>query len=104
MRDQHFAAAIGDDLDLFALDRGRELARHPDFRRRHHALLDFDQPAAARFMKSQPAAAAGFEPDARAIAELGRRRLDKGCGIQLQAKRTIERRRDDLALNRACAG
>ncbi len=77
MRDQHFAAAIGDDLDLFALDLGRELTRHPDFRRRHHAMLDFDQPAAARFIKSQPPTAAGLEPDARAVAELSRRRLDQ---------------------------
>src|SRR6185437_9038993 len=38
MRDQHFAAAIADDFDLLALDFGRERARHPDYRRRYHAM------------------------------------------------------------------
>src|SRR4029077_8700251 len=51
VRDQHFAAAIGDDLDLLAFDLRSELERHPDFRRPHHAALNFYQPAAARFVK-----------------------------------------------------
>jgi hypothetical protein len=39
-------------------------------------MLNFDQPAATRFIKSQAPAATSLEPDARAVAELGRRRLD----------------------------
>jgi hypothetical protein len=76
MGDQHFAAAIGDDFDLLALGFRCKFVRHSDFRIRHHAMLNFDQPAAPRFIKSQTPTATGLKPDARAIAELGRRRLD----------------------------
>ena len=89
MRDQHFAAAVRDDFYLLAPDLGRELMRHPDFRRRHHTMLDFDEAAAARFVESKLSAAADLKPDARAVAKLGGRGLDQRCGIQVQAERAI---------------